>query len=132
MEEYTKEALDHFYNPRNVGEIPDADGVGQVGNMKCGDIMHVFINVKSKNVKGKNIKYIEDVKFKTLGCAAAIAASSMMTELAKGKTIEEAKKMTRDDINKALGILPKQKYHCSILSAEALQKAIADFEDKKL
>ncbi len=128
MEEYTKEALDHFYNPRNVGEIENADGVGQVGNMKCGDIMHVYIKV-AKNEAG--IDYIEDVKFKTLGCAAAIAASSMMTELAKGATIKEVKKMTRDDINKALGILPKQKYHCSILSAEALQKAIADYEGKK-
>lgn len=129
MEEYTKEALDHFYNPRNVGEIENADGIGQVGNMKCGDIMHVYIKVTKNNA---GIEYIEDVKFKTLGCAAAIAASSMMTELAKGKTIEDAKKMTRDDINKALGILPKQKYHCSILSAEALQKAITDYENKKL
>jgi nitrogen fixation NifU-like protein len=128
MEEYTKEALDHFYNPRNVGEIPDADGVGQVGNMKCGDIMHVYIKVGQNSAGEKNI---ENVKFKTLGCAAAIAASSMMTELAKGKTVEEAKKMTRDDINKALGILPKQKYHCSILSADALQKAIADYESKR-
>lgn len=130
--EYTKEALDHFMNPRNVGEIVDADGVGQVGNMKCGDIMHVFIKVKNKNEKGKNIKYIEDVKFKTLGCAAAIASSSMMTELAKGKSLDEAKKLTRDDINEALGILPKQKYHCSILSADALQKAIADYEGKQV
>lgn len=128
MEEYTKEALDHFYNPRNVGEIEDADGVGQVGNMKCGDIMHVYIKVGQNSAGEKNI---ENVKFKTLGCAAAIAASSMMTELAKGKTVEEAKKMTRDDINKALGILPKQKYHCSILSADALQKAIADYESKR-
>jgi len=140
--DYTKEALDHFMNPRNVGEIVDADGVGQVGNMKCGDIMHVFIKVghrptfSSKVYKVESQKskegFIEDVKFKTLGCAAAIASSSMMTELAKGKSLEEAKKLTRDDINEALGILPKQKYHCSILSADALQKAIADYEGKQV
>ena len=149
MEQYKKEVYDHFYNPRNVGEIADADGVGEVGNMKCGDVMYIYIKVGKRDrsqqlaVSGEQKEqltadskqpteeYIEDIKFKTLGCAAAIASSSMMTELAKGKTIEEAEKLTRDDINEALGILPKQKYHCSILSAEGLHKAIADYKGKK-
>ncbi|MEI7792595.1 MAG: iron-sulfur cluster assembly scaffold protein [Candidatus Berkelbacteria bacterium] len=127
MEEYSEAVLDHFYNPRNVGEIEDADGVGEVGNMKCGDVMHIYIKVAEKD--GKEI--IEDVKFKTLGCAAAIATSSMMTELVKGKTLEEAAKVSKDDINVALGILPKQKYHCSMLSADGIQRAIADYRSKK-
>lgn len=127
MEEYSEEVLDHFYNPRNVGEIKDADGIGEVGNMKCGDVMHIYIKVAEKD--GKEI--IEDVKFKTLGCAAAIATSSMMTELVKGKTLEEAAKVSKDDINVALGILPKQKYHCSMLSADGIQRAIADYRSKK-
>ena len=127
MEEYSEAVLDHFYNPRNVGEIKDADGVGEVGNMKCGDVMHIYIKVAEKD--GKEI--IEDVKFKTLGCAAAIATSSMMTELVKGKTLEEAAKVSKDDINVALGILPKQKYHCSMLSADGIQRAIADYRSKK-
>lgn len=137
---YTKEVLDHFENPRNVGEIKDADGVGEVGNLKCGDVMKVFIRVgkrintsnsKSKTLNTKDIEeYIDDIKFKTLGCAAAIAASSMMTELAKGKTLKEAEKITRDDINQSLGKLPAQKYHCSILSADAIKKAIEDYRHK--
>ncbi|HOX40807.1 MAG TPA: iron-sulfur cluster assembly scaffold protein [bacterium] len=139
MEGYSKVVLDHFYNPRNVGEIADADGVGEVGNMKCGDVMYVFIRVgtriktktQSPDTEAKTTEeYIEDVKFKTLGCAAAIASSSMMAEMAKGMTVEEAEKLSKDDINKALGILPKQKYHCSILSAEGLRKAIADYKSK--
>ncbi|OQB06227.1 MAG: NifU-like protein [bacterium ADurb.Bin212] len=130
---YTKEVLDHFENPRNVGEIKDADGVGEVGNLKCGDVMRVFIKIKTRKVKGKSGKekvedYISDIKFKTLGCAAAIAASSMMTELAKGKSLESAEKITRDDINDSLGKLPAQKYHCSILSADAIKKAIEDYK----
>lgn len=132
---YTKEVLDHFENPRNVGEIKDADGVGEVGNLKCGDVMRVFIKIKARKVKGKGGEekvedYISDIKFKTLGCAAAIAASSMMTELAKGKSLEEAEKITRDDINDSLGKLPPQKYHCSILSADAIKKAIEDYKRK--
>lgn len=126
MEEYSKVTMDHFANPRNVGEIKDADGVGEVGNMRCGDIMRVYIKVGTKNGE----EYIEDIKFKTLGCAAAIASSSMMTELVKGKTIAEVAKVSKDDINKELGILPKQKYHCSILSADAIQKAIEDYKSK--
>jgi nitrogen fixation NifU-like protein len=128
--EYTKEALDHFQNPRNVGEIKDADGIGQVGNMKCGDVMQVSIKVGKRKADQKEEEFIEDVKFKTLGCAAAIASSSMMTELAKGKSLEDVEKLSRDDINEALGILPKQKYHCSILSADAIHKAVEDYKSK--
>jgi nitrogen fixation NifU-like protein len=134
MEQYSKEVMDHFTNPRNVGEIKDADGVGQVGNIKCGDIMYVYIKIEKRPLhgplEGEQEEYIKDIKFKTLGCAAAIASSSMLTELAKGKSLEDAKLISRDDINEALGILPQQKYHCSILSAEGLQKAIADYEGK--
>ena len=129
--EYTEKALDHFQNPRNVGEIKDADGVGQVGNMKCGDVMQVSIKVGKRKANQKDEEYIEDVKFKTLGCAAAIASSSMMTEHAKRKSLEDVEKLSRDDINEALGILPKQKYHCSILSADAIHKAVEDYKSKK-
>jgi nitrogen fixation NifU-like protein len=132
MEEYSEAVLDHFYNPRNVGEIKDADGIGEVGNMKCGDVMHIYIQVAERQRDGETEEYIKDVKFKTLGCAAAIATSSMMTELVKGKTLEEAAKVSKDDINVALGILPKQKYHCSILSADGIQRAIADYRSKKM
>lgn len=142
---YTKEVIDHFENPRNVGEIKNADGVGEVGNLKCGDVMRVFLRVKKREIKnqklvqskseGSKIKkteeYIDDIKFKTLGCAAAIAASSMMTELAKGKSLSEAEKISRDDINDSLGKLPAQKYHCSILSADAIKKAIEDYRKKQ-
>lgn len=119
---YSKEVNDHFENPRNVGEIKDADGIGEVGNLRCGDVMHVYIKVKDD--------IITDIKFKTLGCAAAIAASSIMTELAKGKILEDAYKISRDDINDSLGKLPAQKYHCSILSASAIKKAIDDYRRK--
>ena len=132
MEQYSKEVMDHFMNPRNVGVIKDADGIGEVGNIRCGDIMYIYIKVGTRDKEqGTSEKFIEDIKFKTLGCAAAIASSSMMTELVKGKSIEDAEKVSRDDINEALGILPKQKYHCSILSAEGIQKAIADYKNKK-
>ena len=135
---YTKEVMDHFENPRNVGEIKDADGIGEIGNLKCGDVMRVFLRVKKREIKNQKSKikkmeeYIYDIKFKTLGCAAAIAASSMMTELAKGKSLEEAEKISRDDINDSLGKLPAQKYHCSVLSADAIKRAIADYKRKKL
>ena len=146
MEEYSKVTMDHFANPRNVGVMEDADGVGEVGNMRCGDVMKVYIKVgkRSKyrgpsteeNVSARNSElgtedFIEDIKFQTLGCAAAIASSSMMTELVKGKTIADVAKVSKDDINKELGILPKQKYHCSILSADAIQKAIEDYKRKQ-
>ncbi len=141
---YTKEVIDHFDNPRNVGEIKDADGIGEVGNLKCGDVMRVFIKVSRKPIADSRYKktanrqpqtaneYISDIKFKTLGCAAAIASSSMMTELVKGKSLEEAEKVSRDDINDALGKLPAQKYHCSILSADAIKKAISDYRKKQV
>ena len=131
--------MDHFKNPRNMGELQDADGVGEVGNLKCGDMMRVFIRIKTRKIqatrnlpagkagKKQTEKYISGIKFQTLGCAAAIAASSMMTELVKGKSIEEAKNISRDDINDSLGKLPAQKYHCSILSANAIRKAIEDY-----
>lgn len=132
MEQYSEQVMDHFYNPRNMGEISNPDGIGEVGNLRCGDVMYVYIKVGSREsgVGSKTEEYIEDIKFKTLGCAAAIASSSMMTELVKGKTLEEAQKVSRDDINNALGILPKQKYHCSILSAEGIHKAIEDYKSK--
>jgi len=110
-------------NPRNVGEIPDADGVGTVGNPVCGDLMTVYIKVKDNR--------LEDVKFKTFGCGAAIATSSMITELAKGKTIEEALKITRSDVADSLGGLPPIKMHCSNLAADALHAAIKDYLEKK-
>ena len=110
-------------NPRNVGEIPDADGVGTVGNPVCGDLMTVYIKVEDNRLK--------DVKFKTFGCGAAIATSSMTTELAKGKTIEEALKITRGDVAESLGGLPAIKMHCSNLAADALHAAIKDYLKKK-
>ena len=115
--------MDHFMNPRNVGEIPDADGVGTVGNPVCGDLMTVYIKVKDNR--------LEDVKFKTFGCGAAIATSSMITELAKGKTFEEALKITRGDVAESLGGLPPIKMHCSNLAADALHAAIKDYLKKK-
>jgi len=129
--QYSKEVEEHFQNPRNVGEIKDADGIGEVGNLRCGDVMQVFIKIgKRQTANGKQEEYISDIKFKTLGCAAAIAASSMMTELAKGKSLDDAYKISRDDINDSLGKLPVQKYHCSILSASAIKKAIDDYRRK--
>ena len=120
---YSEKVMDHFMNPRNVGEIPDADGVGTVGNPVCGDLMTVYIKVKDNRLK--------DVKFKTFGCGAAIATSSMTTELAKGKTIEEALKITRGDVAESLGGLPAIKMHCSNLAADALHAAIKDYLKKK-
>ena len=125
--------MEHFYNPRNVGEIKNADGCGEVGNAVCGDIMKIMIKVGTrKDIKtGKDEEYLEDVKFKTLGCAAAIATSSMVTELAKGKTLEEAKKITKDDVAISLKGLPPIKMHCSNLASDALRKAIEDYQKKK-
>ncbi|MDD5627184.1 MAG: Fe-S cluster assembly scaffold protein NifU [Patescibacteria group bacterium] len=115
---YSKKVLDHFQNPRNQGKIENPDGVGQVGNPVCGDIMKVYIKVKDNK--------ISDIKFETLGCGAAIATSSMITELARGKTLEEAVKISRQDIANELGGLPAVKMHCSNLAADALKKAIED------
>lgn len=122
-EPYSEKVMDHFSHPRNVGDIKDADGVGQVGNPVCGDIMKMFLKVED-NV-------ITDVKFKTFGCGAAIATSSMATELVKGKTIEEALKITNRSVADALDGLPKIKMHCSMLAEEALQAAINDYMLKK-
>lgn len=124
---YSKEVMDHFENPRNIGEIANADGVGKVGNPVCGDVMMLTIKVGKKNEK----EYIEDIKFKTFGCAAAIATSSMITEMAKGKTLEEAYNIERKDVSKSLGGLPPVKEHCSNLSADALKKAIDNYKEKK-
>jgi nitrogen fixation protein NifU and related proteins len=125
---YTKEVMEHFQNPQNVGEISDADGVGEAGNMRCGDLMWIYLKV-GKTSDGES--YIEDIKFKTLGCAAAIATSSKATELAKGKTLAEALKLTNDDIVKSLGGLPPVKLHCSVLAIDALKEAVYDFSKKK-
>ena len=119
---YTEKVMEHFRNPRNMGEIPDADGVGTVGNPVCGDLMTMYIKVKDNR--------IEDIKFKTYGCGAAIATSSMATEIAKGKTLEEALKITRGDVAGELGGLPPVKMHCSNLAADALHAAIDDYRRK--
>ena len=115
---YSEKVMDHFRNPRNMGEIPDADGVGTVGNPVCGDLMNIYIKVKDHK--------IVDIKFKTFGCGAAIATSSMITELAKGKTLEEALKISRRDVAASLDGLPPVKMHCSNLAADGLHEAIKD------
>ncbi len=120
---YSEKVLDHFRNPRNVGELEDADGVGTVGNPVCGDMMSIYIKVKEDK--------IEDIKFRTFGCGAAIATTSMTTELAKGKTLDEALKITRQDVADELGGLPPVKMHCSNLAADALHEAIEDYRGKK-
>lgn len=120
---YNEKVMDHFSNPRNVGEISDADGVGTVGNPVCGDIMQIYIKVKD-NV-------IEDIKFKTFGCGAAIATSSMVTEMVKGKTIDEALKISNKQVAEALGGLPPVKMHCSNLAADALREAINDYKKSR-
>jgi nitrogen fixation NifU-like protein len=119
---YSKKVMDHFVNPRNVGLIEKPDGYGKVGNPVCGDVMEIFIKVK------KDI--ITDIKFKTFGCGSAIATSSMITELAKGKHVDEALKITRKDVADELDGLPPQKMHCSNLAADALQEAIKDYKKK--
>ena len=119
---YSEKVLDHFTNPRNVGEIPDADGVGEVGNARCGDIMKMYLKIDGDT--------ITDVKFKTFGCGAAIATSSIATEMIKGKTIDEALKITNKDVVDALGGLPAYKLHCSVLAEEAFKSAIKDYYDR--
>lgn len=116
---YSEKVMDHFSNPRNVGEIPDANGVGTVGNAKCGDIMKMYLKVESG--------VIVDVKFKTFGCGAAIATSSMATEMVKGKTLEEALKLTNQAVAEALDGLPPVKMHCSLLAEEAIHAAVEDY-----
>jgi nitrogen fixation NifU-like protein len=120
---YSKTVMDHFRNPRNVGTIEDADGIGEVGNPLCGDMMTIYLKVKDG--------YIDDIKFQTFGCGSAIAVSSMLTELAMGKSLVEAKKITNKDVAKALEGLPKNKLHCSNLGADALHMAIENYENRK-
>ncbi|MDD3776643.1 MAG: Fe-S cluster assembly scaffold protein NifU [Actinomycetota bacterium] len=122
MVTYSEKVMDHFSSPRNVGEIKDADGIGEVGNPTCGDMMTFYIKVKDDK--------LEDVKFKTFGCGAAIAVSSMVSEIAKGKTLDQALKITNQDVAEELGGLPKNKMHCSNLGADALHKAIEDYRNK--
>lgn len=119
---YTDKVMDHFMNPRNVGEIENADGIGEVGNVKCGDIMRIYVKIENDT--------IVDVKFKTFGCGSAIAASSISTELIMGRPVEEALKLTNKDVVDALGGLPPVKVHCSVLAEQALKAAIYDYASK--
>lgn len=120
---YSDKVMDHFSNPRNVGEIQDATAVGEVGNAKCGDIMKIYLKIEDD--------VIEDVKFKTFGCGAAVATSSMATEMVKGKTIQEALTLTNKAVTESLDGLPPAKLHCSVLAEEALKTAIADYYEKQ-
>ena len=120
--EYSDKVLDHFVNPRNVGKLDDADGIGEVGNAKCGDIMKMYIKVEDD--------VITDVKFNTFGCASAIAASSLATEMIKGKSLDYAMSLTNKEVVEELGGLPDHKIHCSVLAEEAIQAAIADYREK--
>jgi nitrogen fixation NifU-like protein len=120
---YSQKVMEHFMNPRNVGEMPDADGIGTEGNPVCGDVMKLYIKVKDDR--------IVDAKFQTFGCGAAIAVSSMITEMVKGKTLDEAMQISKEAVAEALGGLPPQKMHCSNLGADALKKAIEDYRQKK-
>ena len=119
---YTETVMDHFTHPRNVGEIPDADGVGEVGNAKCGDIMKMYLKIKDDR--------IEDAKFETFGCGSAIASSSMATELIKGKTVDEALAVTNKQVVDALGGLPAYKLHCSVLAEESIKAAVKNYYDR--
>ena len=122
---YSKKVMENFYNPQNFGEIKDPDAMGKVGNTVCGDVMWVYLKIDQE----RNI--IEDIKFKTFGCVAAIATSSMLTQLAKGKTLTEAKQITDQDIVKNLGGLPPIKHHCSLIANKALQDAIKTYERER-
>jgi nitrogen fixation NifU-like protein len=120
---YSKTVMEHFKTPKNVGVLDDADGVGELGNPLCGDMMTIYLKIEEEHIK--------DIKFQTFGCGAAIAVSSMLTEIAKGKSLDEAKQITNKDVANALEGLPKNKLHCSNLGADALQMAIKDYEDRK-
>ena len=119
---YSEKVMDHFMHPRNVGTIENADGVGEVGNAKCGDIMKMYLKIKDNK--------IEDVKFETFGCGSAIASSSIATEMIKGRTLEDALALTNQEVVDALGGLPAHKLHCSVLAEEAIKKALTDYFDK--
>ena len=119
---YSEKVMDHFRNPRNVGVIEDANGIGEVGNAKCGDIMKMYLKIKDGGV--------EDVKFETFGCGSAIASSSMATELIKGQPVEEVKKLTNKAVAEALDGLPAYKMHCSVLAEEAIQSALKDYQER--
>lgn len=120
---YTEKVMDHFENPRNVGELPDANGIGEVGNPTCGDITKIYLKIEDNIIK--------DIKFKTFGCAAAVASSSMLTEMAKGKTIEEALRITDQMVADELDGLPPQKMHCSNMAAEAMHVAVEDYRKRQ-
>ena len=120
---YSDKVMDHFKNPRNVGEMEDADAIGEVGNPVCGDMMYIYIKVQDDKIK--------NISFQTFGCGAAIATSSMITEMAKNKTLDEAMKITRQDVADALGGLPQQKLHCSNLAADALHDAVKKYREKE-
>jgi nitrogen fixation NifU-like protein len=120
---YSKTVMEHFKTPKNVGVLDDADGVGELGNPLCGDMMTIYLKIEEEHIK--------DIRFQTFGCGAAIAVSSMLTEIAKGKSLDEAKQITNKDVAEALEGLPKNKLHCSNLGADALQMAIKDYEDRK-
>jgi len=128
---YSKKVLKYFTHPKNLGKIQNPDGFGEVTNPVCGDTTRFYIKMGKKKVGGKEIEYVKDIKFETLGCAAAVATSSIATEIVKGKPLEQAKKLSKDTIIKKLGGLPLPKIHCSLLAIGALKKAIKDYEKKK-
>lgn len=138
---YSSKVIDHFTHPRNLGKMKNPDAVGEAGNPVCGDLMTIYLKIGKKSARGgsavggktggKSQEFIKDIKFETLGCAAAIATSSMVTQLAKGKTLDDALKITRMQVADELGSLPPIKMHCSNLAAEALHKAIAEYRKKK-
>lgn len=123
MSHYNPKVINHFTNPRNMGAIEDPDGVGEVGNLRCGDIMRIYIKVKDNRV--------DQIKFETLGCAAAVASSSMITEMVKGKTLKEALKISNQEVAEKLGGLPPRKLHCSNLAADAVKAAIKDYQQRQ-
>ncbi len=124
---YSKKVLDHFFHPRNMGEMKDANGVATVGNKVCGDVMRMFLKIGKRGEK----EYVEDAKFQTLGCGAAIATSSIATEMIRGKPLKEVEKLTNKAVREALGGLPQAKIHCSVLAEEAVKKAIEDYKSKE-
>jgi nitrogen fixation NifU-like protein len=130
METYTKKVLEHFKNPHNYGKMKNPDGVGKVGNVACGDVMWLYIKIGKKKIKNKEQEIIKDIKFETYGCTAAIASSSMITDIAKGKTLDQAINISKDDVVKSLGGLPPIKIHCSVLATDALAEAIYDYMKK--